>query len=143
MTNLLENFTDVTDEEIHSLGTGVLRSLADEKVDEFYRFVTLAVLPFDDVTFSREGQLTLMDKVIAMLMDVYRDRGPRVVRRFDSIDIQVYAPDENLRAKLIESRNAQRKLHDLAPGWMRAPDGTLYEDETHDFKREHLNKPVQ
>ena len=105
---------DLTDDEINALGTRTLRLLADEQVDQYYRFVILATLPFDDVMFAREGQLTIMDKVIAMLLDAYQDRGPRVVRRFDSVDIMTYALDENLRAQLIRARDAQRTLRDQA-----------------------------
>lgn len=109
----LLDLPDLTDIEIGNLDTAPLRAWSEVAEDEgSYRDETVAVLPIDDVMINTAGALPGIEEFIALIKRAYASREPRAIKRYDKIEIQVWASDDKLRHRLMCARDYARERRD-------------------------------
>lgn len=104
-----EELPDLTDSDIGNLDSTPLRAWAiAAELEDRDLFDTVASLPIDETVINTTGALSGMEEYLSILKKAYRDREPRVVHRYRSIELQVYTLDDTLRGRLMCARDYAR-----------------------------------
>jgi anion-transporting ArsA/GET3 family ATPase len=109
----IQDLPDLTDIEIGNLDTAQLRAWCEmAEVEDHYLFETVATLPLDDVMINTAGALPGLERYLTLLKAAYAARGPRVIKRYDVIEVRVWATDDMLRTRLQFVRDHARRVRD-------------------------------
>jgi hypothetical protein len=109
----VEALIELTDNEIGNLNTRELREWATTvELSDYASRNTIATLPLDDVMINTAGALPAVEKFITVIKMAYSGQDPIAIKRYENVEIKVWASDDTLRRGLKDERIRLRNKRD-------------------------------
>jgi hypothetical protein len=94
------NIAEFSDEEIDKLPTKQLRELAEIALTDWMKYADVARVQMTNDVMNHPGALKAIDSFFDAMRAVYRNRELRIKNSHGTVELSVYAPDDELRQYL-------------------------------------------